>query len=402
MSDSSYSILPPARVDKISPYNIAWQIACRSNEETWSKYFGVQPWQNIYPNCCGNHKAQAPDISSEEAERIKTKIHDNLSYAIHHLHQNTNEVNYIESNLDYIDFLITSFGKTERGMNIFIHNLKKLISEVEDINEKHRVKLVDYIQWNYLRTNDIKITEKLNDIQFTWYNLFPFDLPQFKSLKSKYSDSVVDIYHSPKDNPFSSISSKRVKVPEKLIEDLTKETNKLLTNNFTIQMELTEYQNLVNTILQENKLRLHQLTDPEQFAFTGIIKDKLEMELSSEFIIKPSKKKESYEEIKQTFKKYYNGNISSIFYTDEDYDLFLKYLQRFFYPDETILFEEKQIVIKHGAGKDIHPLLKNIWNEYKEGYLKCDTKYLEHLKFIKKFQSKSTSQIYNAISREKG
>lgn len=226
----------------------------------------------LFPNCCKFHSKLAAQkwFNKNEFKNLPEITTKKLFYSWHFILKYIDEKNWQEEILDYLNYIVYTFGVFPEGMgqpfgiDLYFEHLKILINK-NLIKEKYKLKrkiLVDFLDSFYLKNKSNEQTDVniLIETYNKWYNNFPFEFSIFRNLKNHFSRNI-PIFEKITYNKYLKIDIATPKTKISLINYLNDITEKILNEINSLKLyeqgKIDDLENLrLEYILFERKIQL--------------------------------------------------------------------------------------------------------------------------------------------------
>ena len=196
----------------------------------------VQKQYDKFPNCCKSHAKLTGqpwfDISQFEKLNIPQLVAEKVVFTYQHVLNTINSDDYYNDIMDYIDYTTGSFGSFpgDFGPPLFLYDYlvwtKNKLELNKELPEERKQALINYVDdildGRPKENTDLGLLVSTYD---KWYQLFPFDLPFFADIKSKFSKTIPIISEPLHKNRYTGISKARLHTKTSLIKILIKITD---------------------------------------------------------------------------------------------------------------------------------------------------------------------------------
>lgn len=266
---------------------------CDGCQELLKKVAGmVQKQYDKFPDCCKSHAKLTGqpwfDISQFEKLNIPKLVSEKVVFTYQHILNTIDVDDYFNDIMDYIDYTTGSFGSFpgDFGPPLLLYDYLVWTKDKLELNKKlpeeRKLTLINYVNdILYGRPKDNTDLGLLVSTYDKWYQLFPFDLPFFADIKTKFSKRIPIISEPLHKNRYTGISKAKLHTKTSLIQILIKITNDLLTSINVLTLyekgEITDADKTkLELIIQERKLKLktgYVKKQGEENGYTKIIRE---------------------------------------------------------------------------------------------------------------------------------
>lgn len=233
-----------------------------------------------FPNCCEKHKKLVFEewFNKEDFKNYPKLFTDKLFYTYDHILNNIENEDWKKEIIDFIDYIILSFGQFPKGygealfLSSYLDYVIQYLEHHKKENEKYS-EILTYLQDK--RSNKNSSAINFNDTLSTynkWFEVFPFGLSIFSSLKNRFSKQLPPC-KSAITNKYTGLTTITFLEKEELVHTLLDITNDIICS--------INLQSLVKQFSLDDieKLKLELIVEKRRQKLThGYISNKLDHE----------------------------------------------------------------------------------------------------------------------------
>jgi len=188
-----------------------------------------------FPNCCERHKKLISEewFNKKDFKNYPKLFTDKLFYTYDHILNNIDHEDWQEDIMDFIDYIILSFGQFPKGygealfLSLYLDYLINYLESQSKENKKY-VEIINYLKDKRFKKNKLTIdfNETLNTYN-KWFEIFPFDLSIFLPLKKRFSKQLPP-YKKANTNKYTGLTTITFLEKKELVRTLLNITNDII------------------------------------------------------------------------------------------------------------------------------------------------------------------------------
>lgn len=229
-----------------------------------------------FPFCCDYHKnlVAQPWFRKEDYNEVPRLTSEKIYCTWDFILKYIDEENWEEEILDYIQYVVHTFGSFPKGMgsalflDSYTSDLKDMINNVKDRKyDSKKLAIIKHLDSYFISKEKNKKKSKndtdlnvLLGIYNQWYKTFPFELSIFSNLKKNFSASL-PVFEKVHHNKYLNVSIATPITKNRLINLLESITEKIITEFNSLKLyeqgKLSDLDNYrLEIIIQKRKLKL--------------------------------------------------------------------------------------------------------------------------------------------------
>ena len=245
---STYAPLFEIEHTKSETHNLDNCENCRFSHE--QIIIQIQKYHTTLPYCCDHHVKLINKswFDIRVFKDLPKMVADKTLYSHHHILNNLDKENWKDEIIDYLEYVIESFGMFPNdcgepvALSKYISFLIKLQEGFKLPKEVRKYEFRKKYVMNYIKSylepparveKDLGLLISIYD---RWYTTFPFDIPLFSNLKNRFSKSIPILEEKPKYNPYLKISRAKLLTTDRLCEQLSNITHQILNTVDTTKL----------------------------------------------------------------------------------------------------------------------------------------------------------------------